>query len=59
MQNWTWEYTIHCRVLLAIPLYNLSLGKMPTKVSKQMDKVICRFVWQKEGNNRKNYALMN
>lgn len=33
-------------VLTAMPLYVLSLYKMPAKVIKQIDQVKCIFLWQ-------------
>lgn len=46
-------------VLTAVPLYVLSLYKMPAKVIKQIDQVRCRFLWQGNSGPRKKYSLLN
>lgn len=46
-------------VLTAMPLYELSLYKMPTKVIKQIDQVRLRFLWQGNSGPRKKYSLLN
>lgn len=46
-------------VLSAVPLYTLSLYKMPTKIHRQIDRVRNQFLWQGTGTKRKTYSLVN
>lgn len=46
-------------VLSTVPLYALSIYKIPTKVLKQIDKCKCQFLWNGAGINRKTCALVN
>lgn len=66
LQNWTGQLlsiggrlTLTNAVLSAVPLYALSLYKLPAKVSKQFDRIRCQFLWQGTGGIRKEYALIN
>jgi hypothetical protein len=45
-------------VLSATPLYMLSLYKVPVKIRKKMDSIICQFLWQGT-STKKKFALAN
>jgi hypothetical protein len=44
-------------VLSYIPLYMLSLYKMPVKIRKRLDNLRCQFLWQGTSSERK-FALV-
>lgn len=45
-------------VLSAVPLYILSLFRVPKNILKQIDRHRCQFLWQGSGP-KKAYALVN
>lgn len=66
LQNWKGQMlsiggrlTLINSVLSSIPLYTLSIFKVPNYVIKQIDSIRCRFLWQGTVRSRKKYALVN
>lgn len=45
-------------VLTAVPLYRISLYKVPVKVRKSVDSAGCKFLWQGT-SSKKKYALIS
>ena len=45
--------------LSSMPLYTLSIYKLPDHVIKHIDRIRCRFLWQGTVKTRKKYALVN
>lgn len=65
LQNWKGQLlsiggrqTLLNYVLSAVPLYALSLYRVPLTVLKDIDKIRCRFLWQGTDKSRKKYALL-
>lgn len=45
-------------VLSAVPLYALSLYRIPKSVVRKLDTIRCRFIWQGTDRSRKIFALI-
>jgi hypothetical protein len=45
-------------VISTVPLYMLSLYKIPVKVRKRIDTIRCKFFWQDSSNHKKKIALV-
>lgn len=66
LQNWKGhilsiggKLTLISSVLSPIPLYILSIFKIPKYVIQQLDRIRCRFLWQGSSKSMKKYALVN
>lgn len=53
------RHTLVNSVLSAVPLYTLSVYKIPNTLVKQIDQIRCRFLWQGTDRNKKKYVLLN
>lgn len=61
-QNWKGtggRSTLLNSVMSAVPLYMLSLYKLPIGIQKRMDRVRAQFMWQGTCNHRKKYTLVS
>ena len=66
LQSWKGNFlsiggrvTLINSVLSAVPLYALSLYRLPKKIKQQLDKARCRFLWQGNSSPRKKYSMVN
>lgn len=53
------KLTLISSVLSPIPLYILSIFKIPKYVIQQLDRIRCIFLWQGFSKSMKKYALVN
>lgn len=53
------RHTLINSVLSSVPLYALSMYKVPDTIMRDLDKIRCRFLWQGTDRSRKKYALIN
>jgi hypothetical protein len=65
LANWKWallslegRLTMVNVILSAVPLYMLSLYKIPVKFRKRIDTIRCRFFCQGSSNHRKKITLV-
>lgn len=66
LQNWKDQLlsiggrlTLLNSALSSVPLYALSLFRIPITILQKVDILRRKFLWQGYGNNKKNYALLN
>ena len=65
LQSWKWSLlslggrvTLLNSVLLAIPLYWMSIYRLPAKIRHKIDKIRRIFLWHGGNSTRKKYSLV-